>query len=243
MSGRIASQYGFETHTLGTGNAFDKNIFSEIISFADSGFLAAAGTTLPAIGQHAMGPMPSNYAGFSRVSVRPPTATTYSLLTARPGNYATPYWPGMPNVNPVWGGDPLYGTYLPPHRSIWSMVPAVYQVPVAGVAQSVSASQAVDLGQSTATQTNSTTTSLVSVIDAFRPQTQTDVTATTWVVGDMSGPAGMAMGPGSQPTAAAVPDAGRSTTVTVAPTTMTSTIADLPPSTRSSTASTSAPPI
>jgi len=83
--------------------------------------------------------MPSSYAGPSTVSVRPPTATTYSLLTARPGGYATPYWPGMPNVNPVRGVDPLYGTYPPPHRSTWPMVPAAYEVPGASVAQSVSA--------------------------------------------------------------------------------------------------------
>ena len=114
MSGRTASQYGFQTDTLATGNAFGENIFSENISFADNSLLAAANTTLPVIGQHAMGLMPSNYVGFSRVSVQPPTATTYSLLAARPGGYATPYWPGVPSVNPVWGGDPLYGPYPPP---------------------------------------------------------------------------------------------------------------------------------
>jgi len=87
-------------------------------------------------------------------------------------------------------------------------------------------------------------TSFVSVTDASRSQTQTDVTATTWVVGAMSAPAGMKVNPGFQPTAAAVPDAGRSTTVAVEPTTTTTTtITDLLPSTRPSTASTSAPPI
>ena len=85
MSGRIASEYGLETNTLATGNAFDENIFSENISFTDNGLLAATNTTLPVIGQRAMGPAPSNYTGPFRVSVRPPTATTYSLLTARPG--------------------------------------------------------------------------------------------------------------------------------------------------------------
>jgi len=45
MSGRIASQYGFETNTLATGNAFDENIFSGNISFADNSLLAAASTT------------------------------------------------------------------------------------------------------------------------------------------------------------------------------------------------------
>jgi len=173
-----------------------------------------------------MGPMPSSYAGFFRVSVRPPTATTYSLSAARPGGYVTPYWPGMPGVNPVWGVDPLYGAYPPLHRSTWPMAPAMYQGPVASVAQSVSAPQAIDLGQSIDTQTTTTTTNFASVIDASRAQTQTDVTARTWVVGAMSGPAGMAVSPGFQPTAAVVPDAGRSTTVAVDPTTTTTTIAD-----------------
>jgi len=170
-------------------------------------------------------------------------ATTYSLLTARPNGYATPYWPGMPVVNLVWGSDPFYGTYPFPHRSAWPMVSAVYQAPVASVAQSVSAPQDVDLGHSTTTQTTTTTASFVSVIDASRPQTQTDMTATTWVVGAMSGPAKMEVGPGFQPTAAAVPNAGRSTTVAVDPTTTTTTITDLLLSTRPSTASTSAPSI
>jgi len=239
MSGRTASQYGFQTDTLVTGNAFGENIFSENISFADNSLLAAANTTLLVIGQHPMGLMPSNYAGFSRVSVQPPRATTYSLLAARPGGYATPYWPGVPSVNPVWNGDPLYGPYPPPHRPTWPMAPAMYQGPVASVAQSVAAPQAVDLGQSTATQTTTTTTSSVSVIDVSTPQTQTDVTATTRVVGAMSGPAGMAVSPGFQPTAAAAPDAGRSTTVAMDPTTTTTTT-DLPPSTRPSMTSTSA---
>ena len=240
MSGRLASQYGFETNTLATGDAFDENIFSENISLANNILLAAANTTLPVIGQHAMGPMPNNHAGFS---VRLATATTYSLLASRPGGYATPYCPGMPSVNPVWGGDPLYGAYPPLHRSTWPMVPAMYQGPVASVAQFVSASQAVCLGQTTATQTTTTTTSFVSVIDASRPQTQTDVTATTWVVGAMSGPAGMAVSPGFQSTSAAVPDAGRSTTVAMDPTTTTTTTTNLPSSTRPSTTSTSAPSI
>jgi len=205
--------------------------------------LAAASTTLPVIGQSAMGPMPSNYDGLSRVSVRPLTATTYSLMIARPGSYATSYWPRMPSVNSVWGGDPFYVIYPPSHMSTWPMVPAVYQAPIASVAQSVPAPQVVDLGHSTVTQITTTTTSFVSVIDASRPQNQTNVTATIWVVRAMSGPAGTKLGPGSQLTAAAVPGAGRSTTVAVDPTTTTTTTTDLLLSTRPSTASTSAPPI
>jgi len=149
----------------------------------------------------------------------------------------------MASVNPIWGGDPFYGTYPPSHMSTWPMVPAVYQAPVASVAQSVPAPQVVDLGHSVATRLTTTTTNFVFVIDASRPQTQTDVTATTWVVDAMSAPAGMEVGPGFQPAAAAVPDAKRSTTVAEDPTTTTTADTDLLPSTRPSTAFTSAPPI
>jgi len=74
----------------------------------------------------------------------------------------------MPNVNSVWGGDPFYGTYPSSQMSTWPMVPAVYQAPVASVAQS--ASQVVDMRHSTATQITTTTTSFVSVIDASSPK-------------------------------------------------------------------------
>ena len=91
MSGRITGEYGFETDSLATGNAFGENNFFGNISSTDNGLLVATSTTLPVIGQCAMGQMPSNYAGLSRVSERPPTATTYSLMTARPSGYVTPY--------------------------------------------------------------------------------------------------------------------------------------------------------